>query len=162
MILNTRNETAGNFDLACRLYQSGAYAEAYTMFSSLAKQKESVSLLVNLALCHIQAESWDGALLNLEKAQSMSAVSRPEDFSFGDPLYQKLFEKQALSDGYKEPLPEDAPQHAAQYTTHVVTRLLIDVYAAKKMWAKVKALAQPLISGGYLNVINAVKQAEKY
>lgn len=148
--------SAPSFPLACELYRSGAFAEAYVIFTPLAVTHTAAA--VNLALCHIQAGEWPAALQLLDRA--LDQIKEPPRRNLpGDATFRALTKLQGAGEDYLCPLPQDAPRLAPEYTREVISRLLVDVCVRCGLWDRVQTIAPPLAAKGYQNAVRALEAA---
>ncbi|QQO07597.1 tetratricopeptide repeat protein [Breznakiella homolactica] len=149
----------GRFTLACDLFRAGLLDEAYRIFSSLMNAAPPPALLANLALCHMEAGLWDGAVPLLENA--LAGVKRiPGGAALpGDSVAAALAKKSGNSLGYRLPLAENAGTLAPDCTRDILQRLLIDCCAELEDWERVRAIGSALSGKNYANVEAALAKA---
>lgn len=150
------------FSLACQLFQTGAFSEAYRLFSDLkTAQKDNPAWLVNMSLCLMQAEQWETAISQLDQALRLMKKQPSEPGFKPDETARRLMELEQKNNSYLSPLPDSAPQLASEYTRVVIRRLLIDCCAAVGQTERVQLLAGALQSRHYQNVEQAKRESRQ-
>ncbi|QQO09187.1 hypothetical protein [Breznakiella homolactica] len=143
---------AAVFSAGIGLYNSGSYAQAYRLFSSLEKQQPSPAVYVNLSLCCMQAAAWETALAYLDKALLLAKQHTVPDDGFKDELYEKLFRMEAAGSGYRNPISEEAAGRLPVYLRDTIFRLTADVCVHCGLWDRIRGIAASLAGKDYGNI----------
>lgn len=148
----------------CMLISCGQYYEAYLVLNSLPQQERTISALYNLALCYYHCGAPAAAIQPLEEALAICA-GLPSNSSSPGSEAAAMLDHDRQSSAYLNPMGEYAPQIDTRHTRSRMLRLLVDLYAACKLWPSLLAAAAKLEAGRYRNVAEALtiyrKEEEK-
>ena len=144
------------FSVGMSLFEAGAYAQAYRLFSELSS-KPNTSVQFNLALCNILSKEYQNAMILLEKALRFIPMAQKDLPT--DNVYNKLRPIDKSNDSYKCAFDAELPAVRPQYAKECIMRCLIDVYSELGMWDKVRSTSATLGDTGFGNVDIALSGA---
>jgi len=145
------------FSAGVSLFDAGAYAQAYRLFSELSL-KPNTSIQFNLALCNILSEEYQNAMISLEKALRFIPMAQKDLPT--DSVYNKLRFIEKTNNSYKCVFDAELPAIRPQYAKECILRCLVDVYSELGMWDKVRSTSATLGDAGFKNVDDALSGAD--
>lgn len=138
------------FDLAENLLRGGAYAQALRLFDRLHGQScRELPVTVNLALCHMAAENWSGALALLDEALGLAKRLPPSPQPPLDEICRRLLARQVREGAHRSPMPKTLPGALPGYAREIVQLLLLEVCVRLELIDRVRALEASLMAVGY-------------
>lgn len=147
------------FAAAFNMLFTHQYAEAYSIFSILDKEIENVAVSFNLALCCVEADEMNQAMMYIEKAMMQSRKIMPSAITTNS-VYDKLMNLQCNTDDYCMPMDKTYVLQFPINTEQRVLRLAVDIYCKMELWNKVHQTASIIKSKNYKNVITALEKAK--
>lgn len=155
----TQSQEKEMMDLACFLYEQGAWAESFRLLLRLAAAGiRTASLFYNQALCLEHAGDTNKAVSCLEKALfCLPREKRDTEKPSGEEdVLQNLYEQQCVSAVYCFPMREEECIYLPAYARERILRLMIDLGAQQNDGARVRALTASLPGKYFKNVENAL------
>lgn len=151
-------------DLACALYERGAWAESFRLLLRLSTMgKRTAPLFYNQALCLERAGQREKAISCLEKALScLKGGKREQEKPTGEEeILCILYQQQCTQAQYQFPMREEEATCLPVYARERILRLLIDLCAQQNDRGKVRALAAFLSGTCFKNVEKALLQTSE-
>ena len=140
-----------------QMLSNGQYTEAYRLLKNTPPQ--SLSTLLNLALCSYYAEEYESALHKLDEALVKLQHTPADTTLINDELFKKLERVQNADNTYLQGVTEAYVRHFPYIVKSSIIRIKIDCYLALCAWNKVIELAAPLQNCNYQNIEIAVAEA---
>ena len=152
-----KNTTSGTESLIIQLMLQHRYAEAYELLIN--QQPASTAGRYNLAICLHWSGNFQAALIKLESIQLGPHVSNSNQPNMnGD--YKEIKSKQNKSDDHLHGISESYIESFPALFHDAIIRLKTDCWLQLGNYAKVVAIATPMVQKGYKNITDALKIAE--
>ena len=156
---NINNSSEQNDEWIVQLLSNNQYVEAYRLMKSEPPKK--LSTLFNSAICMLFIEEYEQCLHSLDEALA-KLQPKPADNSPKEDRYRKLERMQSADSSYLQGITDRYVRHFPDMVKNNILRVKIDCYRALSQWSKVLELAAQLGSQNYLNVENAVDEAQAH
>lgn len=153
------NDTsAGTELLITHLMMQQRYAEAYEMLMN--QQSTQTSVLYNLAICLYWSGNYQQALTRLESIRLAPQLNNGNKLSANNDL-KMIKSKQNQSDDHLNGISEAYVRSFPALVHDAIVRLKTDCWLQLGNYAKVIAVASPIVPKGYQNITDALNLAAK-
>jgi hypothetical protein len=140
-----------------QLISQQRYAEVYALLGN--QKLMQTSAQYNLALCLHWAGSYNEALSQLDNIRLAPQLSSSDQYQT-DTTYKLIKSKQSQTKDYLQGISEVYVQNFPALVQDAIVRLKTDCWLQLGNYAKVIAIATPIVHKGYNDIADALKLAE--